>query len=127
MTTLILARQRLMSYYPSMPFLRTRERFAGLNGSGVISIALIAFAALLIATYLAALYMTFGIGVSMQGDAKTLALLAKENVALELKAQQKESKLTEEHADILDAMERVLVIRYVTPENMVRAASVINP
>lgn len=127
MTTLLLAHQRLRTHYPSMPFLRARARFAELNQSGIISIAFIASAGLLIAIYLVALYWTFGIGFSMQGDAKTLAQIAKENVALELKVQQKESKLTEEHADILDAMERISAIHYLTPENMVRAASFINP
>ena len=110
-----------------MPFLRARNRFAELNQNGMISIALIASVALLIATYLATLYWTFGIGFSLQGDSKTLSRLANENVALELKVQQKESKLTEEHADILDAMEYISTIHYLTPENMVRAASFINP
>ena len=127
MTTLFLAHQRFMSYYPSMPFLRARNRFAELNQNGMISIALIASVALLIATYLSTLYWTFGIGFSLQGDSKTLSRLANENVALELKVQQKESKLTEEHADILDAMEYISTIHYLTPENMVRAASFINP
>lgn len=127
MTILILAHQRLMPYYPSMPFSRGRNRFAELNRNGIISIAFFAFAALLIAAYLAALYWTFGIGFSLQDDAKTLSQLAKENVALELKVQQKESKLTEEHADILDAMEHISSIHYLTPENMVRAASLMNP
>lgn len=72
------------------------------------------FAALPVAVYLIALFVSFGAGFKIRGAEQQGILLSREVADLQLTLQQKELRLQTDYADILGGMESVEDVTYIS-------------
>jgi hypothetical protein len=104
-------RLRGFSRVVAFPFVDTMRRAA--------TPFLIFIVLLTVVAYLAALYFSFSLGFQIQERNTFVADLSRDLLDANLTLQQKEVQLAGEHDSILQSMEKVSVITYITPHESV--------
>ncbi|MBI2121647.1 MAG: hypothetical protein HYT98_00850 [Candidatus Sungbacteria bacterium] len=119
MTYLILAQQKILGLpffrFPSVRYFTIREIMRTRSFSAV----LLALVAISVLVYAAALYMTFDLGFQIRSNS---AELRKAEVALEekeIEAQIALSSLASEHKNVLESMQKISVMQFITPSSFV--------
>lgn len=111
MITLVLSQKKIL------PFKKAAEWFGVFNKGGIISLVLLLIIIISLASYLAALFLTFNLGFKIQIAEKEFAQLKDTVAALELQIQKEETSFVKDHKDILESMERVSSIKYLAIDN----------
>jgi len=103
------------------------DRFASANSRGLFSIALIAISFLLVVLYLAGVYMVFSSGIALQTQEAREKKLTKEVKESELALQKELTSLAQNQVTILESMQRVSGIKYLSSPNFVSAEIIPHP
>jgi hypothetical protein len=117
MTILVLAQKKILPFSCPINLTRTAERFYDLNQKGFITLTLILLIVFSIISYLAALFLTFDSGFKIQTAEREFTKLKNTAATLELQVQKEETSFAKDHKDILESMERVSSIKYLTVDN----------
>lgn len=117
MTILVLAQKKILPFSWLVGIKRISERFYDLNQKGFVTVVLALAIILSAAIYLAALFLTFDLGLKIQVAEKEAAALKNTASALEFQIQKKETSFVLNHKETLGLMEKVSDIRYLTLEN----------
>ncbi|GEM_PF-6372781 len=117
MTNLVLSYG--ITHIQPFTFPKVRETILNANRNGVVSILLLSGLVLGIGSYITFSYLTISTGLAMQERLKEIERMNKTITADEIVIQQKVSGLAESHSDLLQSMEKVSSIRYITTENFV--------
>lgn len=115
MTTLILAQKRIMTVMPAFDF---ADRFIHANRGGVVSAILAGLTTLAVVVYLVALFYSFSSGFEIQSSMRLEDDVAEALQAKELALQEKISLLANRQGSILESMERVSTIKYLTARGL---------
>ena|SRR3989344_6992490 len=119
MTTIILAHKKIAaSILPVFNFEEVSERFAHLNRRGIASGLILAVLAVGISGYLMALFFSFSLGFYIQDSAIVQDALYEALLKEELLAQEKINLLANRDNSILESMERVSAIKYLTEKSV---------
>lgn len=118
MTTLALAQKKIMSLPWPVDITRMVGRFYVLNQKGFITAALTLLIIFSIVSYLVVLFLTFDLGFKIQLAEKKFAQLKNAAATLELQIQKEETSFAKDHQDVLESMERVSSIKYLTIDNL---------
>ena len=68
-----------------------------------------------IVVYLVAVYSLFGLGITLQEKTIELKKLTEANIISELNLRQKQTEFARNNEDILQSMEKITNLRYITP------------
>ncbi len=117
MTILVLSQKKILPLSFPINFRRAAEWFCVFNKGGFISLILILTIVISIAGYLAVLFLTFDLGFKIQAAEREFVKLKDAAATLELKIQKEETSFIENHKDVLESMERVSSIKYLTIDN----------
>lgn len=127
MTTLILAQTRSLSFNIAVRFGRITERFLDLNRNGIITSSLIAFIAAAALTYLAAMYIAFDFGFSIQLYDRDISRLETSLTNREVKLQELRTSLVGSQAELLKSMEKISSMKYIVNDGLTAALPVVHP
>lgn len=94
------------------------DRSIAVNRRGAVTFALISVIFLSIAAYLVSMYYFFAVGMALRSRTAMLRDLDDSNVALELRIQAKETAFASDHKDVLESMQKISSIKYLTPANV---------
>ena len=94
---------------------RMNHIFDAYNQHGRIIRMLIAWIAGAIVVYLVAVYSLFGLGITLQEKTIELKKLTEANIISELNLRQKQTEFARNNEDILQSMEKITNLRYITP------------
>lgn len=72
--------------------------------------------AILTVTYLGSLYITFKLGFDAQAYQESITEKSAELLKLDLEVQETKKALADNHKEVLESMERISAIKYLTPE-----------
>lgn len=111
MTILVLAQKKIL------PFKKAAAWFCVFNKGGFLSLILLLIILISLISYLAALFLTFDLGFKMQIAEKEFAQLKNAAAILELQIQKEETSFAKDHKDVLESMERISSIKYLTIDN----------
>lgn len=117
MTTLVLAQKKILSFPWLANLKRAAERFYDLNQKGLITLTFILIIVFSIISYLAALFLTFNLSFKIQAAEKEAAKLKNTAAVLEFQIQKEEASFVQDHKNILESMEKVSNIKYLTSDN----------
>ena len=128
MTILVLAQKKILPFAcppkfclvklgRAWPIKKAAEWFYIFNKGGFLSLTLLLIIVISIISYLAALFLTFGLGFKIQIAEKELTQLKDTTATLELQIQKEETSFAKNHKNILESMERVSSIKYLTIDN----------
>lgn len=98
-------------------FKKINEWFCVFNKGGLLSLALLLIIVISLVSYLAALFLTFGLGFKIQVAEREFTKLKDAAAILELQIQKGETSFAKDHKDVLESMERVSSIKYLTIDN----------
>jgi len=119
MTILTLAQRKIMPPTVSLPFARIKEQFFAFNQKGIITILGIIVILVSVIVYLAALYVTFQTGFSIQESSEQLIRLKDGTVKLEFSLRRKEAGLAEANKELLESMEKISAVKYLTTDHVI--------
>lgn len=88
--------------------------FAEMNKKSAVTFCLIGIMLFGAVQYLGALYAVFSIGLRLQTENRQIRVLGQEVDALELKTQRASANFPVEHKEVLDSMEKISQVRYLT-------------
>ena len=119
MTALVHAYQQMISSVPLRAPIGVRAfRFEKINQKGIVTFCLLGLIGLGALQYVGALYGIFFSGLQLQVQNQEIARLTETTNELELNIQRAGAGLVTDHKDILDAMEKISQVRYITEENV---------
>ena len=98
-----------------------------MNKNGLFTISVLALHAIFAVTYLASLYLSFSYGFEIQKGNTSLRELEKKTLERELIVQEKIQALAGDNHPVLESMEKVSTIRYLTPENVAVSSPSLQP
>lgn len=126
MTTLLLGQRKIL---PSRFFIaeEVSEKVLIFGARRIITGALAALIGVSILGYLVAVYASFSLGFQLQNQAKNQEALSKEAVGLELLAQERINLIAYEQKGVVESMEKVSAIKYLTPANFVASQLPLHP
>lgn len=113
MTTLILAHRKFISLPVFNPIARWVQRLRQWNRRGVVSFILIVTLGVGLSFYLGALYHTFQVGFAMRENLQAVEATRKTVSKLELAMQTRRTAFGGERGAVIQAMEKISVIRYL--------------
>lgn len=93
-------------------------RFARINQKGLVTFCLLGIITLGALQYLGALYGVFSFGLQLRDENRQIAQLSEDTDGLELKVQRSAATFLVEHKELLDSMEKISEVRYLTGENV---------
>lgn len=133
MTILILAQQKLVNF--EMPRLTRRlgfvagmeDMFSNVNRKGILSGALLLLIGVSVISYLIALYLTFGLGFSLQKNERAAGQLQNSVSIQEVALWEKEANLAENNKSVIESMEKITALKYVTPDNVAVSMGTLSP
>ncbi len=114
MTTLVLVQRKILSAALPARFGQLKIWFEEINRDGIIMTALAWIIAVLITLYLGSLYMTFKTGFIIQEVTNRIAKVDEDILSLELRLQERRSRLAYDNTTVLESMERISDIKYLT-------------
>ena len=91
-------------------------RFARINERGIVTYCLLGVMALGALVYLAAVYAIFFSGFQVQSQQRDMVQLNNEREGVELKVQQAMAGFEATHWELLNGMEKISEVRYVSDE-----------
>jgi riboflavin synthase len=115
MTTLTLIQRHIVPTLFDNRIFRISRAFRLINDRGYITAMIIGWNGAAIASYLIAVYCLFGLGAGMQQKSLLVKELIQSNTIIELTIQQKETAFARDNEDVLELMQKISDIRYVTP------------
>lgn len=127
MTTLLLARKKMMSWRLTPVLNPALDSFLEINKKGVITLALGGVIILSASAYILATYTIFGLGPRIQEAAGRLSELKNDHLKTELELQKKRAGFLKDHKSILESMEKISTVKYLRPENFVARESQFRP
>lgn len=92
--------------------------FSRFNKHGIMTIGIMGILAFSIAGYILSMYHMFELGFDIQAAAKEVEEFNEQNLAIELTIQKQETTFASLHPEILESMEKVASIKYLTAENV---------
>lgn len=101
--------------------------FESINAKGLFSMILIGVISISILTYFVALYSVFNSGFKTQAINNELVRVKQEVVVSELKLQATQNQLADNHKNVLESMESISGIIYLTPKSFVTTYSPLSP
>lgn len=116
MTALILAQRKIFSVYWTPRWNEARVWLDSANENGVVTISLLGAGIVTLIVYLGALYAAFNFNLSVQNLAKQETDLSKEVLRIEVLLEGKKTSLAKNDAHVLEFMERVSAIKYLSGE-----------
>lgn len=116
MTTLILAQKRFLSPHLTAGTNWLIDHFVEMNRNGIISLAVIAFAAAAAFGYIFSIYVIFEAGFSLQEQERTISQLETSLAASEVKANEFRARLAKDNAPLLDLMEKISDVKYIVED-----------
>lgn len=119
MTVLILAQSAILRRQSALAARLDFAWFREYNKYGLISFGIISFLMIALVSYLTALYFIINLGFVIQKHEKVMAETSEDFLAVELAAQSGRTKLAEDQKSILESMEKISAIRYLTPKSFV--------
>jgi hypothetical protein len=128
MTVLILAQRKIFSCGQIQGLaLRAGEYFLWINKRGALTLLFAALALIGLATYLAALVMSFNSGMAMGEVSAQNIKSAEELRRMEVLERQREAQFTILHREFLAGMDKISKVKYLLPEGeaVSQASSVI--
>ncbi|MDP3770190.1 MAG: hypothetical protein U1A25_01970 [Candidatus Sungbacteria bacterium] len=127
MTTLTYIQRRMVLTSFDNRMFRIPRTFRLINDRGSITAMIIGWGGAAIASYLIAVYYFFGLGASMQQKSLLIKELTESNTIIELTIQQKETAFARDNEDVLESMQKISDIRYVTPTDTSVSRADVNP
>lgn len=127
MTTLLLVQRKIGTLRPSFSLAVAEETFARFNRGGVLTAS---FLLVLIASagiYLGSLYTSFYFGFGMGAQQKHIVELGKNVAEIELSLQEKRDRLAYDQTAIVESMEKVSSIKYLTSDSVAISESIVLP
>lgn len=118
MTILVLAHKRFLEIPSLIPAVFSSDWFLHKNRKGVVTIFSVIFLFSAVAGYLAGLYFVFQFGLAMKNDSQKFTKLRSEIAVLELRAQGRQALTNADAKVILDSMEKISGMKYLTPESV---------
>ena len=127
MTTLILAHKRILSLRSSIDMARIEAWFSDINRQGVISLALGIVACIGVAVYIGAMYASFSFTYRMRTEAQTIKMLENAVVSQAYRVHTAEANLAQDNKTVLESMEKISDIIYLTPDRFAANYSIPYP
>ena len=118
MTILVLAHKRFLEIPSLFPVVFSFDWFLRKNRRGIITIFSAVFLLAGVAVYLGGLYFTFQSGIMAKSDSQQFAKLRSEITILELRVQERQIFTSADAKAILDSMEKISGMKYLTPESV---------
>ena len=113
----------LIHHYVAHPVITRRRRiaqamFEALNPRGVITFFLMVVVVASIVVYISSLYYMFVLGFRIQKGTSMARDIEESNTAIDLDIQRRETAFAQLHSDVLQSMQKISRIRYLTADNV---------
>ena len=118
MTILVFAHKRFLEFPSLFPAVFSSGWFLRKNRRGLITIFLLTLLFSAVAGYLAGLYFTFQSGLGAKDNNQKFAKLRSEIAILELRVQERQAFTNADVRAVLDSMEKISSMKYLTPESV---------
>lgn len=118
MTVLILAQKRIAPFLMIFPAGATLGRFQEINSKGWVTVLSGVVITISLALYIFSLYGSFGLGFKIRSHQAQVLELQNTVLNLELKLEKKQTDFTEEYKDVVESMEKISAIRYISAESV---------
>lgn len=118
MNVLILAEQKLLPLRRVRFYQGVQARFLEINQRGLVTFAFLAISALGVLLYLSAFYFSFHYGFLAQNFSKQILSAEQTVVQKELALRGKENMFSQGSSPLLEGMEKISAIKYLSPETV---------
>lgn len=118
MTTRVYIQKQVIPFKNKLLVFTLNERFCVINERGIVTNSIIAWIGITIICYLIAVYSFFGINASMHRQGALLKQLTDAKIQVELNVQQKQAGFARNNQNILESMEKISEIRYITSNDV---------
>ena len=118
MSILALAQQKMIPIRVASPLVRAEEIFSRINKKGIFTIGCGAAIGIAVVSYLVAMVTLFHLGLRVQDSSVVIARLEQDVLKSQITLQQSDAKFAEAHKEILQSMEKISSIVYISLESV---------
>ena len=127
MTVLVLAHKRILSLRSPIDMARIEAWFSDINGRGVISFTLGIAAVIGVLVYIGAVYASFNFTYGIRAETQAIKILENVVVGQEYRVHTAEANLAQDNKTVLESMEKISDIIYLTPDRFAANYSIPYP